>query len=144
LDRDPEYSRAYCVFDRNGHVNYINAIAHAANSAHARAGKLFVANSVPCFELWLLLHYKFSTAPIVAAGALSAADVTLRELRSHFPEYEKNRKDVFDLTRDRLDTAVAHALRLERGNAQSGADNPATKVHELVEYLRRLKGNPNG
>jgi hypothetical protein len=144
LDQNPDYTRAYCVFDRDGHANYADAIARLANSPHSRIGRLFVANSVPCFEIWLLLHYRFSTAPIVPAGGFSAADVTIRELRTHFPNYEKNRRDIFSVTCDKIEIAVAHAARLMRDNATSGADNPATRVHELVDYLRGLRRNPNG
>jgi hypothetical protein len=35
--------------------------------------------------------------------------------------------------------AIEHAKRLLKENATTGATNPATRVHELVEYLCNLK-----
>ena len=38
-----------------------------------------------------------------------------------------------------LDNAITHADRLAVHNRDAGSDNPATKVHELVKYLKSLK-----
>ncbi|MFA6245203.1 MAG: RloB family protein, partial [Candidatus Hydrogenedentales bacterium] len=65
-----EFEKVYAVFDRDQHLTYANAIAMAV----ARDGKLkndekkpvsFEAIvSVPCFELWLLLHFVNIMAPM--------------------------------------------------------------------------------
>ncbi|MGO9638098.1 MAG: RloB family protein [Terracidiphilus sp.] len=133
------YDRAYCVFDRNGHANYDEAVRRVADSEAGRAERLCAATSVPCFEVWLLLHFCFSAAPFTATGALSACDRVLRELRKHLPDYSKGQANAYDLLVDRLDMAITHAKRLEIQNERSGASNPATGVHRLVQYLRELK-----
>jgi len=99
---------------------------------------------VPCFEVWILLHYAYSTGPFVASGGRSACDNVVGAIREHLPGYEKAFARVFDTLWPLLDTAVMHADRLGLHNRQTGSDNPATTVHELVEYLRSLNGKEGG
>lgn len=104
-----------------------------------KESKLQAITSMPCFELWILLHFVFSTAPFTAAGGRSACDNVIRAVRDHMPEYDKALADVFDRLQPRLDTALAHGGRLARHNRDAHSVNPATRVHELVKYLRELR-----
>jgi hypothetical protein len=45
-----DHDRIYCVFDRNGHPNFDEAVMLAAQSNLGRKGKLTTITSVPCFE----------------------------------------------------------------------------------------------
>lgn len=136
---DEIYDRVFCVFDRNGHANYREALDRIAASAIGREGKLQAITSVPCFELWILLHFAFSTAPFVAAGGRSACDNVISAVRTQMPEYDKALPDVFERLQPQLDTALTNGGRLAQHNRETGSENPATKVHELVKYLRELK-----
>lgn len=135
------YDRIYCVFDRDGHARYSEAIDLATHHHLASEGKLFAITSVPCFEVWLLLHFEYTTQGFVKSGNRSACDQIVRALKdnNHIKSYVKNYPNIFDLLNDRTDTAIKHAKRLTRYNAQTASDNPSTKMHELVEYLRGLK-----
>ena len=134
-----EFDRVFCVFDRNGHANYQEALNLVANSPLARSGVLLAISSVPCFEIWILLHYTYSSAPVTASGGRSACENVLAALRPHLPEYEKAFGGAFEKLAPMLDTAITHADRLALHNRDTGSDNPATKVQELVKYLRSLK-----
>jgi RloB-like protein len=83
------YDRAYCVFDRNGHANYSQALQTVAHSAEGRAGSLVAITSVPCFEIWVLLHFVYSTRAFTAVGTESACDRVLRQVQKHLPSYVK-------------------------------------------------------
>ena len=133
------YDRVFCVFDRNGHANYQEAMNLIAASQIGRDGKLQEITSVPCFELWVLLHFAFSTAPFVAAGGRSACDNVINAVRVHMPEYDKALSDVFERLHPQLDTALSYGERLTKHNRDTDSVNPATRVHELVRYLRELK-----
>lgn len=135
------YDRTYCVFDRDGHANYEAAIRTVRNSELARAGTLFAVPSWPCFEVWVLLHFAYSTAPYVAAGNLSACAVVMREVQRHFQNYTKGHKNVFDVLAPRIIDAIRHAQNLERHNENAGSSNPATQIHKLVQYLINLRPN---
>ena len=122
-----EYDRIYCIFDRDDHANYDLAVQRIAEYPK----KIFAINSVPCFEVWILLHFKYSSSPFSRTGMESACDKFLREGRSTY--------FIFDLLKGQLDTAIDNAKRLEAENATTNSDNPGTQMHHLVEYLRALK-----
>ena len=134
-----EFDRVFCVFDRDDHVNYQQALDLVANSPLGKKQILAAITSVPCFEIWILLHYLYSSAPVTASGGRSACDNVVAEIRRHLPEYEKAFGDLFEKLVPMLDTAITHADRLAVHNRETGSDNPATKVHELVKYLQSLK-----
>lgn len=134
-----DFNRVYCVFDRDGHANYQQALDLVANSPLGRKGKLFAITSVPCFEIWVLLHFVYTTAAFVAAGGRSACDNVIGAIRGHMPEYQKALTGVFAQLQSRLEVALTHGNRLAQHNGDTGSHNPATRIHELVTYLMELK-----
>jgi len=137
--RVSQYDRTYCVFDRDTHPNYGAAIQRAANSKPGIGGKLMAITSVPCFELWLLLHYRYSTAPIVASKGKSPGGIAEKELTRHIPKYKKGDENIFEIVNPLYQTALGNAKALHKHSVETASDNPHTRVYELVEYLRQLK-----
>jgi hypothetical protein len=90
-------------------------------------------------EVWLILHFCFTSRPFTSIGGLWAGDRVVRELRAHLPGYTKGQSNTFEVLESRLESAIKHANMLEVENRKSGADNPATDVHRLVEYLMGLR-----
>jgi hypothetical protein len=133
------YDYAYCVFDRDGHQTYDAAHELLAQSEQGKTGKLLAVTSWPCFEIWILLHFAYSTAPVNATGSRSAGDRVLAEVLKHMADYTKGGKGIFEALSPRLTTAIANAKRLEKHNTATGTQNPHTKVHKLVEKLKSLK-----
>jgi hypothetical protein len=128
----------YAVFDRDEHASYEEAIQLAGsldrslrNDLREKIRFLAVA-SVPCFELWLLLHFEDVHSPIERSEVL-------RRLRRHLPEYEKGSNSVYALTKGRLQEAIRRARRLQ-ANHDCGAmgEGPFTTVHELVHQLTTM------
>jgi hypothetical protein len=134
-----EFDRAYCVFDRDGHANYSEALQIVANSQNGKNGRLRAITSVPCFEIWVLLHFRYSSAAFNSAGSQSACDRVVAEVRKHFADYSKGHTGVYDRLETLMEKAHAHAKRLTEENATTGSTNPATRVHELVEYLCNIR-----
>ena len=141
--RKRAFEFVYVVFDRDEHPSYFDAL----NKVKALDRKLkndgnqpvrFVAiASVPCFELWLLLHYEDVLVPI------DRRDVE-RRLRRYMPDYAKGKKDLFSITCATLDAARKRAEHLRRhlGHTAFSSDSrqPFTEVDRLVDRLRSLKG----
>jgi RloB-like protein len=126
LAAQDRYDRVCCVFDRDRHDNYDAALAKTAHCGfHA-------ITSWPCFEFWILLHFRYSSAPLNSEQALAA-------VVKEYPKYAKGHKTVFDDLNDRLPSALKHGERLHTENIKNGSRNPATKMHELVQYLMKLK-----
>ena len=136
-DKGDTYDRVFCVFDKDTHASYAQAISKSASS---KPGGVFQAiPSVPCFEYWLLLHFIFSTRPYDASGGTSACSRLINELQDYMAGYIKGDKGVFKLLMDKTDQAVVYSKRALRRAEASGTDNPTTRTHELVEYLQLLR-----
>jgi hypothetical protein len=128
------YDRAYCVFDKDDHQTYSAAVQKA------RALDLKMRNdvrelvsfsavtSVPCFELWLLLHFENVTRE-------EHRDKVRSSLQAHYPEYSKGAKGTFAFTRDRLRVAYENASYLREQRGRTGQDNPGTEMDILTRYL---------
>lgn len=133
------YEKVYTVFDRDDHPRYANAIkmVEARNGRHKNDEKKIVSFdatvSVPCFELWLLLHFANILAPM-------HRDDALKRLKEHLVGYEKGNTGTYAATLANLDIATKRAAALKsRFNRLPGDDIVYTDVHELVAFLRTLK-----
>ena len=136
---DPaSFDRVIAVFDRDDHNSYHQALARARalNGALINDDGELVAfqaiASVPCFELWLLLHFEDIHAPI-------HRNEVYRRLRTHLPNYDKGQIGHWESTKDNLEQAIQRAeTRAAITNAQNG-NEPFTAFHELVIRLLHLK-----
>ena len=132
------FEQIYAVFDRDDHDTYHNALSRAA----ALDGKLcndlkqpvqFKAiASVPCFELWLLLHFENVLAP------LHRTEVYQR-LRQHLPDYSKAQAGQYAQTCQHLAVATQRAEHLAELSTAHNDAEPYTDMHRLVHLLITLK-----
>lgn len=90
--------------------------------------------SNPTFEIWLLMHFKYSTKHF------ADGDAVIKELKRYIPDYEKN-CDCFMLCVDKLQIAILNSAKLEKhfeNNQWPSIEcNPRTDVGKLIEYLLR-------
>lgn len=113
----------WCVFDLDEHPFVLEA------KQQARDNGLRVVMSNPCFELWLLLHFQYHSAPISRKAVAC-------ECKKHMVDYEKHiPPGIFAY----VDTAIQHARRLAKWqeSRNSSGKNPSTDVHVLVERVRQ-------
>lgn len=148
FEASPDYDRVYCVIDRDSHPNFSEAVERVKQKTltlregRKKLGKAHFEAivSIPCFEYWILLHYRYSTAPMARF-----ADV--RPWLHQIPEladYDKGRKRLFALTEPKLQTALTNAERANREAAEANTDNPTTQMPNLIRYLRELADRKNG
>jgi hypothetical protein len=76
LRRCAFFQRVYCVIDRDTHYGFDEAISAAA--AHSKP--VGIIASYPCYEFWLLLHFRDTRAPHMSAGKTSGSDRLIKEL----------------------------------------------------------------
>lgn len=94
--------------------------------------------SNPCFELWPLLHFRYTSAPMSAAECQRAlAQAMSKDLGI---EYRKNLGGLFEAVDDKRGEALQRAGRLdthhrELGNLNPSLQNPATKVGEIFDVI---------
>ncbi len=136
-DAGDAFDRVYCVFDKDAHHHYDRALKEIASQKPHNC--FFAITSVPCFEYWLLLHYDYSTKPYVGFPGNSAGNQMVAELQKFFPEYQKGRGAVFTELIGQLDFAINNAKRALQAAETAHTDNPTTRVHELIAFMRDIK-----
>lgn len=125
--KDPliAYEGVWCVCDVDEH----NDLPRARDQAQANAIEMAVSN--PCFELWVILHFRPQNAALSRANARR----TCQEL---IPGYDK--LVPFHDIWPSLPEACARATELNVRHGRNGTEggNPSTRVHELVANLTDL------
>ena len=124
-DLNLAYDEVWCVFDVDEHARSAEARQLAAS------GRIELAVSNPCFELWLLLHFAAHTAHVTTAQVA-------RLLRGHLPGYRKHVR--FEDVRHGYADAVRRGQALDQRHAEVGSEgeNPSTGVHHLTERIRQF------
>lgn len=132
------FEQVYAVFDRDEHHSYFNALQLAEsldgklrNDNRQAVGFKAIA-SVPCFELWLLLHFEDVQAPV-------HRDEVLRRLKQHIAGYEKGQGGAFAATRARLDIAQQRAQSLATRFTAYTEPEPYTAITALMTALTALR-----
>lgn len=137
------FDAVYCVVDRDSHVNW-----EQANSLARSHPRIRMIRSFPCFEFWLLLHFGYTRAGYQRAGALSAADQVVRDLRLKPGMHGYAKGSIEGLfqklcghAEEMLNTACKHGDRTLIDAEREGDANPSTELQNLIRELRKL-GSP--
>ena len=133
------YDKVFCVFDRNGHKTFDQAISLVKNSSQGKLQRLNAVTSIPCFEVWVLLHFTYTTRSFMDSGGKSACGNVFKAIQEHFPGYTKGHGMLFDVLAPNLEKAMTHAKRLQKNNDDTNSNNPSTELHEFIYYLQKLK-----
>ena len=133
------YDQIFCVFDRNGHESFDRARVKIKSLAGRKKKPLPIeeAISVPCFEVWVLLHFERTDAPYERCD-----DVIIR-VRTHVPGYMKADAAIARQLINRIDTAVGNAEWLERRAAHNNY-NPYTSVHHVLRHFEAVANQKDG
>jgi hypothetical protein len=139
--KDKDFDHVFCVFDKDKHASYPAALDTIRRTRLKGGATLHPITSVPCFEIWILLHFTYTTHSFSAAGDDSNCKLVIDELdrKGRIRGYEKGSEGIFKAISDKLERAIRNAKKLEDFHKTSQTDNPSTKVHELVQYLKSLK-----
>ena len=131
------YDTIFCVFDRDGHESFDRARAKIRGLASRSRNRLNIqeAVSVPCFELWVLLHFERSDKPFQ-----KCADVIAQIRREHLNGYAKADDDITKQLLSRVETALNNARWL-KGRTGIEEENPSTSVNTVVQHLKDV-GKP--
>ena len=120
----------FCVVDTDTDPRKQNEINKAVKIADKHQVKMILSN--PCFEIWFLQHYKYSTR------SFATSDEVIRELKNHIPDYKKN-VSVYAKIKDKQSDAIENAGKLEKYHEDLGRKkydmecNPSTEVYKIVD-----------
>ncbi len=138
--KNPNGDVYWVVFDRESVIKYSHELhLRAKNTAESHGIKIAISNV--CFEFWLLLHLKYSTASYSSYDDLISKSnlKTLLTAKGLKKEYDKADILIFDTLKDDISTAIKNAEKVKI-NAFSSAElgkefpcffNAYTDVHEL-------------
>ena len=124
------YDQVWAVFDWDEHTDEVAQARRAATAAGVG-----VALSSPCFEVWLLWHFKDYTRP----GCLPRD--AAQDLRAAWPEFEKGKRrlDVAALSPQGCSDALRRAAAVDALHAIEGRsypeNRPSSGVHVLVTRI---------
>lgn len=123
-----EADQVWAVFDRDEHPDVENAIKRC------RAKKVGIAFSDPCFELWLVLHFREFDRP-------DDRHRVQAELEKVCPGYDRKSGKSPDCAKLMPDVAKAEEraeAQLVRREAEGGKiSRPSTTVHHLTLEMRK-------
>lgn len=127
------YDKVFCVFDRDNPESFQRACGRVRSLATRTRNPLpiAVAVSIPCFELWLLLHFERTDAPF------HRCDDVIQRLRKHIPTYAKADAQVPRQCLERLPVALANADWLEQ-RAATNNSNPYTSVQCVLRHFEAM------
>ncbi len=122
--------RGFVVLDIDNDSLKAKKVSDLAKGNTNTAVRFIVSN--PTFEVWFLLHFKYSTKVFKDGNAV------IKELRRFIPNYEKNR-DCYEDCKDRMKTAVDNSIILSEYYSDSEWPsvecNPRTDMGILVACL---------
>ena len=147
------FDYVYCVFDRDTHASYDEAVSLVERMEKDSGSKRKVAaiTSIPCFEYWLCLHMGDSAASHSGTGS-SRAKLT-RELKKHplFKNYSKKKgwmaANFEKLAANRGDAVKHSSKRLanaRRAGEKPHSEDPSTRIHIVVDDLKKLSEMDEG
>ncbi|MFI5137439.1 MAG: RloB family protein [Sphingobacteriales bacterium] len=137
LDRAIElmenYNRVYALVDMDAIIAQQQQHNYQQHKATAiRAGVIVLENN-PCFEFWLLLHFR-------QTGRLfQNCEQVITELRRYIPGYNKGLRfleaaRLFANLRDSLPQAMANAAMLETGRDEHDPLYPRAEIYKFFEW----------
>ncbi|SEO59163.1 RloB family protein [Mucilaginibacter sp. OK283] len=137
LDRAMElaqnYNKVYALIDMDAVIAQQQQQPYLQHKAIALRSGVIVLENNPCFEIWLLLHFK-------PTGRLFLnCEQVVTELRRFIPNYNKGLKfleaaRLFTNLRDRLPDAMNNAAMLERDRDDHDPSYPRAEVYKFFEW----------
>jgi len=139
VKRQKLFDHVYCAIDRDSDLKFDAALNQA--DAHA---KVTVIASYPCYEYWLLLHFRKMRKSYIGNGKNSSGELLVKDLckEDGMGDYDKgSSKSLFDDLFTRLPKARQRAAEVLAEAHIDGGMNPSTRLHELIDLFEKL-GTP--
>lgn len=127
---------AVSMFDLDLDESKIKQLKEAKE--HSLNGNICIISSNPCFEIWYLEHFGYTSK------AFNSSSELIRCLKKKIPGYHKNQCD-YKLLQSHTDEAIMNCKRLDEYHKKNGKNspfefnNPRTDVYKLVEVILQKK-----
>ncbi|MFT6213117.1 MAG: hypothetical protein ACJARD_001249 [Alphaproteobacteria bacterium] len=120
--------RVYCLIDKDDHPTFLSTLAK-----ENEIDNIYILESVPCFELWILLHFQVSFT-------YDNRHMLYKQLKDNH-QIDKDEDDYGQLYNERLKNKTDQALKNSKALLSINRDtHPAyTKIHVLIDILKNMK-----
>ena len=136
-DSSNVYKHVWVVYDTDDFpATHIDRVLELCAENSTEETKFHAIWSNQCVELWFLLHFSFMQSDIHRTEYWPKLTEQLKLIGAG--EYEKNRKDMYQVLHPYMEYAIENAKRLNainEGKLPSKAA-PGTKIYELIEVLK--------
>ena len=137
-NRRKDFDYTWCIFDRDTTKNSSRLYEKVVQKAGQN--KYDIADSFPCFELWLLMHFDFTTRQFENCKKVE------RALQNFISDYSKRleylkRKNIFQFLLPQLPSALENCEKLKNYNRKNNVtDGSVSNVHKLIIQIGTLGG----
>lgn len=131
------YQNIWVVFDKDDFEDFDQAINSGVDQGYN------IAWSNQSFEYWLYLHFYYSDSALHRDNWTNKLNDIFKQFELGDGTYKKNYENIYDLVNryDGVNTAIKNAKRrmsdFEKSGKKASEYDPGTKVHILVENLKR-------
>lgn len=127
------FDEVFCIVDRDDFAHF-----DVAKQAAIRS-KFNYIESHPCFEYWLLIHFKPTDKPFASMGKVSIGEACKKELKTYYKTYEKNSRTIYSDLFDKVGDAITYAERRYKKAESENDYNPCTNFYLLIRHLLKQK-----
>lgn len=128
LDSYEKKDQIWAVFDRDNHPNFNRAVQKCNEN------RISIAQSNPCFEVWLILHFEDYQRP-------DDRHAVQKHLESICPDYDRKKRKTTDCNKlIPLIEAAEKRAKKQLDNRESEGDpygEPSTTVFGLTREIRK-------
>ena len=128
------YDSVWCVFDYDTILE--KGISEETKKLKTQVEKcgIYIADSLPSFEIWFLLHY------IMPQKYYKDQSAVIKEFQKHFCNYEKGMPKIYSKLQSFTNIAIQNSYALIKRN-QEYQDNKASfcNIYKIFEALEILK-----
>ncbi len=139
------YDHVWIVYDQDDFDPHdFDSVVDACKKNSSSATTFHALWSNPCVEVWLLLHFGYTTAQMTSTEAIAKLAAAFKRELKH--PYTKSTEGLFAELYDRLDDADACVKRLllwhkEQGSCSPSQMNPCTTFPEITRMLSDYLGD---
>lgn len=119
----------YALIDLDKVVQERQLRTYQQHKARAMKKGVTVLENNPCFEFWVLLHFKHTSK------VFSGCESVVKDVKRHIPQYAKCGPNLYRTCKDRiLQHAIPNAEKLEVDRELQGPGYPRAEVFKLLKW----------
>jgi len=131
-----EFDLVFCVIDLDVILSDQQKLRKYKESKTKLPKKVHVCECMPCFDLWFLMHYEYSTKIYQTYSSLEP------HLKRYIHDYAKSKvyfenKKIYAFLKDRQNNATQNCSQLAKAYERCvhSKDFPKCEVHTLIAFL---------